>query len=72
LNFLPVIWMLSALGDKRYVTLACAPPKPDLKTFLAGSIGYIKVVEQAVALQARGMPRPEVRRPAVHYTSYVK
>jgi sugar phosphate isomerase/epimerase len=53
IDFLQVIRTLNAMGYERYLALDCVPPKPDLKTFLTGSIGYMKAVEQAVSLQAK-------------------
>lgn len=51
IDFKAIIRTLKAIGFNGYLSLDCLPPGPDLKTYLPGSIGYMKAIEKVVELQ---------------------
>ena len=51
IDFTEVLRALSAIGYSAWMSLDCVPPRPDLKTFLTRSIGYMKEIERSFELQ---------------------
>ena len=53
IDFLQVIRTLNAMGYGGYLSLDAVPAKPDWKTLVKSSIGFMKQMEQMAALQER-------------------
>ncbi len=53
IDFLQVIRTLNAMGYGGYLSLDAVPAKPDWKTLVKSSIGFMKQMEQMAALQKR-------------------
>ena len=53
IDFKAILRTLKEVGFTGYMSLDCLPPKPDLKTYLQGSMDYMKAMERAVELQRR-------------------
>ena len=50
-DFTQVIRELDEIDFDGYLSLDCLPARPDAKTYLEGSIGYMKQLEQAVVVE---------------------
>ena len=50
-DFTQVIRELDEIDFDGYLSLDCLPARPDAKTYLEGSIGYMKQLEQAFAVE---------------------
>ena len=53
IDFTSAIRELDEVGFEGYLSLDCLPARPDARTYLAHSIGYMKQLEEAVALEKR-------------------
>lgn len=53
IDFTRVIRELGAIDFQGYLALDCLPARPDAKTYLEDSIGYMKQLERIVGLQQR-------------------
>lgn len=60
IDFKAVLRTLTAIGFDGYLSLDCVPAKPDVDTFLARSLSYMKAVEEVIGLQEMiyAMDRP--------------
>ena len=62
LDFKAILRALEEMGFTGYLSMDCVPVKPDVRTFLERSLGYMKEMEKAVELQrqvyAMDIPAP--------------